>query len=119
MKNVSTATNSAEPATDHTTGNATPPTLTVKISGSFSQRESAKPSSAPMKPTAIDPKQPLRKDWKAVIQEHPSDVLGGFEAIGGQILVSYLSRAVSRIERFDRSGKSLGPVELPMLGSND
>jgi prolyl oligopeptidase len=68
---------------------------------------------------AVDPNRPQRDAWKRVIPEHPSDVLGGFDAIGGQLFVSYLSRAVSRVERFDRSGKSLGPIELPTLGTND
>jgi prolyl oligopeptidase len=68
---------------------------------------------------AVDPKKPQRDAWRRVIAEHSTDVLGGFDAIGGQLFVSYLARAVSRIERFDTSGKSLGAIELPTLGSND
>jgi prolyl oligopeptidase len=68
---------------------------------------------------AVDPKNPGREHWKPVIREHASDVLGSFDAIGGQLFVSYLARAVSRLERFDTSGKSLGAIELPTIGTND
>jgi prolyl oligopeptidase len=68
---------------------------------------------------AVDPKNPGRERWKPVIREHASDVLGSFDAIGGQLFVSYLARAVSRLERFDTSGKSLGAIELPTIGTND
>jgi prolyl oligopeptidase len=68
---------------------------------------------------AVDPNQPQRDAWKRVIGQHASDVLGGFDVIGGQLFVSYLARAISRIERFDLSGQSLGAIELPTLGSND
>lgn len=68
---------------------------------------------------AVDPKRPKRSAWKRVIAEHPSDVLNGFDAIGGQIFVSYLRQAVSRLERFDKTGKSLGEIELPTIGTND
>src|SRR5258706_9188407 len=60
-KNASTATNSEEPAIDQTMGKPTPPTLMFKISGSRSQRAISVPSSAPMKPSPIAPKQPPRE----------------------------------------------------------
>lgn len=66
----------------------------------------------------VDPRHPARKNWRAVLHEHPHDVLDSFNVIGGQILVGYLDAAVSRLERFDAKGKSLGEVPLPTLGSS-
>ena len=68
---------------------------------------------------AVDPKRPERASWKKIVGEHKSDVIGGFDAVGGQLFVSYLDKAVSRLERFDRSGKSLGAIPLPTLGTSD
>ncbi len=67
----------------------------------------------------VDPRHPERKNWQAVLPEHPHDVLATFDVIGGQILVGYLDAAVSRLERFDARGKSLGRIALPTLGSSD
>ncbi len=67
---------------------------------------------------AVDPTHPARADWQLVIPEHQSDVLDSAEVIGGQILTEYLHAAVSRLERFDRDGKSLGAVALPGIGSS-
>jgi len=67
----------------------------------------------------VDPRHPERKNWRAVLPQHPEDVLDSFNVIGGQILVGYLDAAVSRLERFDSKGRSLGKVPLPTLGSSD
>jgi prolyl oligopeptidase len=67
---------------------------------------------------SVDPARPERADWRLVLSEHKRDVLDGFTVVGDQILVSYLRGARSRLERFDRAGRSLGPVELPRLGSS-
>src|SRR3990170_6775566 len=53
-----TATNKAEPMIDHSTGKVFPSTLTGKGSGSPNWRASHMPISAPMKPTAIEVRQP-------------------------------------------------------------
>jgi prolyl oligopeptidase len=66
-----------------------------------------------------DPRRPDRRHWKRVVAEHPTDVLRSFNVIGGQILIGYLRAGVSRLERFDQNGKSLGAVTLPTLGSSD
>ncbi len=68
---------------------------------------------------AVDPRRPARKNWRVVLSQHPHDVLANFNVIGGQILVDYLDAAVSRLERFDEKGKSLGTIALPTLGSSD
>lgn len=68
---------------------------------------------------AVDPKRPERASWKRVVGEHAEDVLTDFNVIGGEVLVAYTHEVVSRLERFDASGKSKGPVALPTLGTSN
>jgi len=68
---------------------------------------------------AVDPQKPARSEWKRVISEHPTDVLTDFNVIGGQLLVTWTHEVVSRLERFDASGKSLGDVPLKTLGNSN
>jgi prolyl oligopeptidase len=67
----------------------------------------------------VDPRRPERSAWRLTIPEHPARVLDGAEVIGGTILTTYLDQAVSRLERFDMQGKSLGAIDLPTLGTSD
>ncbi|MCC6216769.1 MAG: S9 family peptidase [Polyangiaceae bacterium] len=68
----------------------------------------------------VDYTAPTRDRWATLVPEHATDVLGSIEVVGGQLLATYLSAGVSRLERFDaRSGKSLGAVELPGVGTSD
>ena len=67
----------------------------------------------------VDPRAPQRSRWQLVIPEHEEDVLDSFEVVGGELLVSYLHRGTSRLERFDFEGKSRGLIGLPVLGSSD
>jgi prolyl oligopeptidase len=67
----------------------------------------------------VDPRRPERERWKLVVAQHSRDVLDGVEAVGNQLLAAYLEGAASRLERFDRRGKSLGAVALPSLGASD
>ena len=68
---------------------------------------------------AVDPQRPQRNNWRLLIGEHPSDVISSFDVIGNQVLVSYMHDATSRLERFDRNGKSLGPIDLETIGTSD
>lgn len=67
---------------------------------------------------AVDPERPQRERWRLLIAEHSEDTLDHFSVIGGEILVGYLHHAASRLERFDLTGKSRGPIPLPVLGSS-
>lgn len=66
----------------------------------------------------VDPAAPERKNWKQVVPEHATDVLADFNVVAGEIFVSYLSDAVSRLERFSLEGKPIGEVPLSTLGTN-
>ncbi|MEB2313774.1 MAG: prolyl oligopeptidase family serine peptidase [Sorangiineae bacterium] len=67
---------------------------------------------------AVNPTNPSRDQWRPVLAEHPTDVLETVEVVGGQLLVGYAHAGVSRLERFDASGKTLGPIELPGPGAS-
>ena len=54
------ATNRAAPMMDHSTGKGCPPTVTMKGSGSLSDRATQGPRRAPMKPRAIEAISPPR-----------------------------------------------------------
>jgi prolyl oligopeptidase len=68
---------------------------------------------------AADPRRPQRERWRPVIGEHATDVLTGFDVVGGQVLATYLAGGVVRLERFDLRGRSLGAVALPGPGTSD
>ena len=55
-----TATKRADPMIDQRMGKLLPPTLTVKSSGKPSRRASHSPTRAPMKPKAMETRQPPR-----------------------------------------------------------
>jgi prolyl oligopeptidase len=67
----------------------------------------------------VDPKAPARESWHELLPEHGQDVLSAFDVIGGELVVSYLHAGISRLERFDRSGKSKGAIPLPVVGASD
>ncbi len=68
---------------------------------------------------AVDWNDPSRLRWRELLPEE-GDVLADLTVVGGgdRVLVAtYLHEATARIERFDRDGRPLGPVQLPVLGS--
>ncbi|HEV7672215.1 MAG TPA: prolyl oligopeptidase family serine peptidase [Thermoanaerobaculia bacterium] len=67
---------------------------------------------------AIDIRHPERASWKEVIPER-DDTLQTAHAIGNGFVGTYLHDAASRIEVFDREGKSVRTVALPGLATVD
>jgi len=67
----------------------------------------------------VDPRAPARDSWREILPEHPEDVLSAFDVVGGELVVSYLRAGISRLERFDTSGKSRGEIPLPVVGASD
>ncbi|HEY8945528.1 MAG TPA: hypothetical protein VIM73_14770, partial [Polyangiaceae bacterium] len=67
----------------------------------------------------VDPRQLERERWRLILDEHPTDVIGNLELVGSELLVSYQSAGISRLERFDVEGRSRGAVGLPTLGTSD
>ncbi len=66
---------------------------------------------------AVDLKQPARADWKDVIPEPKDEVLESVGLTKGGMVASFTRHVCTRLERFDRSGRSLGEILLPGLGS--
>jgi prolyl oligopeptidase len=65
---------------------------------------------------AVDYARPQRESWKTIVAEGP-DVLNDVTVVGRNLVASYMHDASTRLEHFDRSGKSRGPIELPTLGT--
>jgi prolyl oligopeptidase len=65
---------------------------------------------------AVSYDKPERKAWKKVIAEG-ADVLDHVLITDAGIVASFMHEASTRIERFSKDGKSLGPVALPQIGS--
>jgi prolyl oligopeptidase len=57
-----------------------------------------------------------RASWKEIIPEG-ADVLKEVSVQNGVIVAAYMHEASTRIERFTTTGKSLGPIALPALGT--
>src|SRR5690606_20098048 len=66
---------------------------------------------------AVDLRNPDRANWKTVIPERKDATLTGVQLAKGMLVANYLKNASTFIERFDYTGKSLGAVELPGIGS--
>jgi prolyl oligopeptidase len=65
---------------------------------------------------AIDLSTPSREHWRSVIAES-ADTLDGATMVGHQIIAQYLHDAHSVVKRYSTTGKSLGQIALPGLGT--
>ena len=65
---------------------------------------------------AISLRDPQPGHWRTIVPEVP-DTLVGATLVGGQLIARYLKDAHSRVRRFDLSGKPLGDVPLPGIGT--
>jgi prolyl oligopeptidase len=66
---------------------------------------------------AVDLKRPTRADWKDVIPEPKDEVLDSVGLTKGGMVAAFTKHVCTRLERFDRSGRSLGEIPLPGLGA--
>jgi prolyl oligopeptidase len=65
---------------------------------------------------AVDFAHPERERWQEVV--HESDTaIDSIALSNGKIIVAYVKNAVSEVKVFDPSGKQLGNLEFPALGS--
>jgi prolyl oligopeptidase len=65
---------------------------------------------------AIDPAKPEKENWTTIIVES-KHLLDGVNTVGGKLFVSYLQDVSSHIYQYDYSGKNLGEVKLPGIGT--
>jgi len=63
-----------------------------------------------------DPKNPARDHWKEIVPESKL-AIDTVSPAGGRLFVSYLDNVVTRVMQFDLSGKNLGDLKLPGIGS--
>lgn len=65
---------------------------------------------------AVDLHHPDRP-WREIIPERPDQVLEAIDVARGMLAVTWLVGATTRMELFELDGTSLGPIELPGIGS--
>jgi len=65
---------------------------------------------------AVDLKAPERGNWKEVVPES-SFALQDISLAGGRVFARYLENVVPKVRIFDPSGKSLGEISFPSIGS--
>ncbi len=68
------------------------------------------------KVVAIDIAKPQKENWATVINES-ENLLDGITGVGGNLFASYLQDVSSHIYQYDYSGKNLGEVKLPGIGT--
>ncbi|MCS6975456.1 MAG: prolyl oligopeptidase family serine peptidase [Gemmatales bacterium] len=64
----------------------------------------------------VDLKNPARSDWKEIVPESKS-ALVGVSPVGGKLFANYLENVNSRVKIFDLNGKHLGDIAFPSLGT--
>lgn len=64
----------------------------------------------------IDLNKPAKENWVEIIPER-AEVLNSVSHVGGKLFASYLKDASSMIAIHDQSGKQLGEVALPGIGT--
>ncbi|MEK6304656.1 MAG: prolyl oligopeptidase family serine peptidase [Acidobacteriota bacterium] len=65
---------------------------------------------------AVDLKKPARENWREVVPQSQFTI-DGVSAAGGKLFVNYIENVATKIKVFDPSGKPLGDVKLPGLGT--
>ena len=65
---------------------------------------------------AVDLRRPERTNWRELVPQTDA-VLQGVSVVGQRFLATYLRDAHTEAETFDLTGKSLGPILLPGIGS--
>jgi len=65
---------------------------------------------------AIDLAKPARVNWREVVSESNS-VIQNFSVIGGRLAVNYLENVNSRVKILEASGKEVGNIAFPSLGT--
>ena len=65
----------------------------------------------------VDPSHPLRKDWTEVVPERQDATLDDFTIAGGQLLLTYLVDASTRLEIRGLDGRNPREIALPGIGT--
>ena len=65
---------------------------------------------------AVDLRHPERSAWKEIVPAGDA-VIESFSLAGGRLYVNYLKNVVSTVRVFDPTGKAVGSIEFPTLGS--
>lgn len=66
---------------------------------------------------SIDLRNPARRNWHEIVPEDKEAVLSGMSLAGGKLFLSYLRDVNTEIKIVSATGRSLGEVKLPSLGT--
>ncbi len=66
---------------------------------------------------AVDLKNPSKGNWKELVAERKDAVIAGTSVAKDALIVDYITKAYTVIERFDLDGKPRGELKLPGIGS--
>jgi prolyl oligopeptidase len=64
----------------------------------------------------VDLKNPARDQWREIVPEGEA-VLEGFSLVGGKIAIALTQNVVTRVKLLDTTGKQVGEITPPTLGS--
>lgn len=64
----------------------------------------------------VDPKNPVKENWKTIIPES-KNVMQSVSLVGGKLFVTYLKDANSKVFVYNTDGKFLYEIKLPGLGT--
>jgi prolyl oligopeptidase len=67
---------------------------------------------------AVDAANPDESRWRDVVPERPDSVIESVDFAKGSFAVTYLRNAANVVEVFDLTGKSLGQIAQPGIGSS-
>ncbi|HEU4699074.1 MAG TPA: prolyl oligopeptidase family serine peptidase [Gemmatimonadales bacterium] len=65
----------------------------------------------------VDPTHPAREGWRTLVAPRPDAVLEGFAVTRGQLVLTWLEHATSRLELAALDGAARRTVALPTLGT--
>ncbi|MCA9290322.1 MAG: S9 family peptidase [Phycisphaerales bacterium] len=66
---------------------------------------------------AVDLTHPSRDAWRTIVPERADATIDSIHLARGRLVVRYVSRASTRLERFRLDGTPVGPIELPGIGT--
>ena len=66
---------------------------------------------------SVSMKNPARRNWREIVPEDKEAVLSGMSLAGGKLFLNYMRDVNTEIKIVSPTGKALGDVKLPALGT--
>jgi prolyl oligopeptidase len=65
---------------------------------------------------SVDLNHPERANWKEIVPAGDA-VIDQFSLVGGKLYVNYLKNVLTSVQAYDLSGKALGSIQFPSIGT--